>query len=71
MTHYDRKNPFFAKIKSRILLNKRGSTKRTYHITIDLKGSNLTYKAGDSIGIFPQNPQKIVDALSLPFPVII
>lgn len=55
MTEYNKNNPFHAKIKERHLLNKEGSTKNTYHIVIDIKGSNFTYKVGDSLAIIPNN----------------
>ena len=63
MTEYNKENPFPAKITERYLLNKEGSTKKTYHITLDLTGSNITYRAGDAIAIFPENPPKDVNAL--------
>lgn len=59
--HYDRNHPFLAKIKERRLLSKEGSLKETYHIVLDLKGSNLTYKVGDSIGVLPTNPSDLVE----------
>jgi len=60
---YDKNNPFPAKILKRYLINKEGSTKKTYHITLDLSGSNITHKVGDSIGILPSNPPEQVDEL--------
>ena len=63
MTEYNKENPFPAKITERYLLNKEGSTKKTYHVTLDLSGSNITYKVGDAIGIFPENPPDQVNAL--------
>lgn len=63
MTEYNKENPFPAKITERYLLNKEGSTKKTYHITLDFSGSNISYKAGDAVGIFPENPPDIVDGL--------
>ncbi len=64
MTIIDKSNPFPAKIKERSLLNKAGSTKQTYHLVLDIKGSNLTFKPGDSIGVIPQNaPERVADAL--------
>ena len=55
MTEYNKKNPFPAKIIQRYVLNKEGSTKKTYHITLDLTGSKMAYRAGDSLAIFPKN----------------
>ncbi len=55
-----RETPFLASIKERRLLTKEGSTKKTFHIVLDLKGSSITYNAGDSIGVYPQNPLPMV-----------
>ena len=63
MTAYNKTNPFPGKIVDRFLLNKQGATKKTYHITLDFTGSNIAYKPGDTVGIFPENPPAQVDAL--------
>lgn len=64
MTEYNKENPFPAKISERYLLNKEGSTKRTYHVTLDLTGSNMHYRAGDAIAIFPENsPEDLFNLL--------
>lgn len=59
----DKSNPFPAKIKERYPLTKPGSTKTTYHIVLDLKESGMTFKVGDSIGIFGENDPLLVDRL--------
>lgn len=61
MTQYHRLNPFYAHIKEKIKLTKPGSKKETHHIVLDLKGSNLTYQVGDSIGIYPRNHPIILE----------
>ncbi len=64
MILFDKSNPFPAKIKERSLLNKSGSTKQTYHIVLDIKGSGLTFKPGDSIAVLPKNdPIRVEEAL--------
>ena len=63
MTEYNKDNPFPSTILERYVLNNEGSTKKTYHVTLDLSGSNITYKVGDSIGIFPENPPDQVNEL--------
>lgn len=62
MTHssFNKSNPFLASIKERYLLTKAGSTKNTFHIILDLADSNLTYDAGDCIGIYPTNSADLV-----------
>ncbi|MGE0199015.1 MAG: hypothetical protein AB7S94_09705 [Simkaniaceae bacterium] len=63
MTEYNKENPFPGKITDRFILNKKGSTKQTFHLSLDLSGSGIAYKAGDAIGIFPENPPDQVSAL--------
>ena len=63
MAHYDRQHPFLAKIKKRELLNQTGSTKKTYHLVLDLAGSGLKYKVGDSLAILPANPPELIEEL--------
>jgi len=58
-----RDNPTYATFLSRRRLNKPGSEKETWHIDIDLEGSNLDYVVGDSFGIFPANDHDLVDAV--------
>ncbi|MBI2743829.1 MAG: sulfite reductase [Chlamydiales bacterium] len=55
--------PFSAKIKERYSLTGNGSTKETYHISLDLKNSGIEFKVGDSVGIFGQNDPILVQHL--------
>lgn len=62
-------------IKERVLLNKSGSDKETYHIVLDLKGHGLSYSVGDCVGIYPRNPycevERLLSTLStLPSPIL-
>jgi len=54
---------FVARIKERFLLTKPTSTKKTYHLSLDLSGSNLSFRVGDSLGVFPQNDPVLVERL--------
>ena len=58
-----RDNPYMAKLKSSTPLNAEGSTKDTRHVVIDLGDSGIEYEAGDSMGIFPENDPRTVDAI--------
>jgi sulfite reductase (NADPH) flavoprotein alpha-component len=58
-----RDNPAVATFLSRRRLNKAGSEKETWHIDIDLDGTDLDYVVGDSFGIFPFNDPGLVDAV--------
>ncbi|MBA3721614.1 MAG: sulfite reductase [Parachlamydiaceae bacterium] len=57
---YTKQNPYFASIKERYNLSKPGSKKNTQHLVLDLKGSDLKYEVGDSIGIFPHHDPELV-----------
>jgi sulfite reductase (NADPH) flavoprotein alpha-component len=58
-----RDNPAVATFLSRRRLNKSGSEKETWHIDIDLAGTDLDYVVGDSFGVFPSNDPALVDAV--------
>ena len=58
-----RDNPVYATFLSRRRLNKPGSEKETWHIDIDLAGTDLDYVVGDLFGIFPANDHDLVTAV--------
>ena len=58
-----RDNPAVATFLSRRRLNEESSEKETWHIDIDLAGTDLDYVVGDSFGIFPSNDHALVDAV--------
>lgn len=60
---YSRTNPYIAQIKERFLLTGPHSSKKTYHVVLDIEESNLTFKVGDSIGVLPMNDPKIVEQI--------
>ncbi|MCX6936411.1 MAG: sulfite reductase subunit alpha [Verrucomicrobia bacterium] len=60
---YSKENPFPARITENRLLNQPGSAKETRHFVVSLKGSDLVYKAGDSLGVFPTNRGVEVEAI--------
>src|ERR1041385_5433501 len=64
VSSFSKDNPFPAKITENRLLNKPGSAKETRHFIVDLAGSGLHYKSGDSLGIFPANrPSEVEEIL--------
>jgi len=63
MSIFSKSHPYLATIKERCLLSKPGSTKETYHISLDLKDSGITFRVGDSIGVFAQNDPVLVQHL--------
>lgn len=58
-----RLSPFSAIIKERYPLTKPGSTKETHHVILDLTNSAMTFKVGDSLGIYGDNDPGLVDRL--------
>jgi sulfite reductase (NADPH) flavoprotein alpha-component len=60
---YDKNNPFKAKLVDRRRLSSIASLKDTQHFSVSLEGSGLTYKCGDSLGVFPTNNAQAVEAL--------
>ncbi len=55
---FGRKRPFPAQVLEKIRLDGRGSAKETWHVELSLDGSGLVYEPGDSLGIYPQNPDR-------------
>ena len=58
-----RDHPVEVLFHSRTRLNEPGSGKETWHLELDLNGSGLDYKVGDSFGIYPTNHPALVDAV--------
>jgi sulfite reductase (NADPH) flavoprotein alpha-component len=52
---HDRRHPFAARLLKNQPLNRPASGKDTRHVVLDLHGSGLTYKAGDALGVIPEN----------------
>jgi sulfite reductase (NADPH) flavoprotein alpha-component len=60
---HSKDNPFPARLTENRLLSKEGSAKDTRHYVVDIAGSGLAYKVGDSLGVFPTNPPADVAAI--------
>jgi sulfite reductase (NADPH) flavoprotein alpha-component len=60
---FHKDHPFPARLTENRLLNKPGSHKETRHLAVDIAGSGLTYKVGDSLGVFPTNRPAEVDEI--------
>ncbi len=61
MSQYCKNNPCVLRIKERYSLSKPGSSKETFHITLDCENQSLPFKVGDAIAIFPKNALRDVD----------
>ncbi len=60
---YTKDNPLPATLLENRVLNKDGSSKDTLHLVIDIAGSGLTYKVGDSLGVFAANRPQLVEEI--------
>jgi sulfite reductase (NADPH) flavoprotein alpha-component len=58
---HSKDHPFPARLTERRRLSKPGSEKDTQHFVVDITGSGLHYKCGDSLGVFPSNDPALVD----------
>jgi len=62
---YSKTNPFPALLLTARKLNGDGSSKEVRHIELSLEGSDLSYEAGDALGVFPQNCTDLVNDVLL------
>jgi len=63
---FSKDHPFPARLTESRLLNHPGTAKETRHFIVNLAGSGLHYKAGDSLGVFPSNrPADVAEILAL------
>lgn len=58
---FNKKNPFTAEIGEVQKITGRDSIKDVRHVEISLEGSGLTYRAGDSLGVYFLNDSLAVD----------
>lgn len=62
-SRWNRTNPFPAKILEARRLSGAGSSKRVFHLELDLSGSDLVYEPGDSVSVVISNQPALVDQL--------
>ena len=60
---YSRKNPFLAELTRHDRLTGQGSLKDTRHFVLNLTGSGLTYRPGDSLGVFGRHSPELVEEM--------
>jgi sulfite reductase (NADPH) flavoprotein alpha-component len=60
---YNRNNPLLAPLITNRKLNGDGSAKETRHFEFSLASSDLTYQAGDTLGVIPTNCPELVGAV--------
>lgn len=60
---YSRTNPFTAEVLENINLNGRGSNKETRHVELLIEDANLKFDPGDSLGVYTENDETLVNEL--------
>ncbi len=60
---FDRQRPFPAVVREVQPLTRVGSEKDVRFVAFDLRGSGLTYRAGDALGVYPENCPDLVQAI--------
>jgi sulfite reductase (NADPH) flavoprotein alpha-component len=60
---YSHRHPFSAAVTRSYRITPQGSPKDTLHHVVSLAGSGLTFKPGDSLGVFPRNHPDLVQAV--------
>ncbi|MEM1373024.1 MAG: assimilatory sulfite reductase (NADPH) flavoprotein subunit [Pseudomonadota bacterium] len=60
---FSKKDPFEAEVSVVQKITGRGSTKDVRHVELSLDGSGITYRPGDSLGVYFQNDPSEVDAI--------
>ncbi|MCA9150831.1 MAG: sulfite reductase subunit alpha, partial [Planctomycetales bacterium] len=58
-----RDHPCSATLKRKRTLNGSGSKKITTHVEIDISGTPIEYRVGDSLGVYPRNCPELVTEL--------
>ena len=58
---YSKLSPFPALLLAASKLNGEGSSKEVRHIELSLEGSDLSYEAGDALGVVPHNCTELVN----------
>lgn len=60
---WSRERPFSAEVLANQRITARDSGKDIHHFELALAGSDLRYEPGDSLGVWPQNPPALVEAV--------
>lgn len=58
--HYSKASPCPVLLKEKKLLTHPSSSKKTYHIALNIKGTDVEFHPGDSIGVLPQNDPSLI-----------
>ncbi|WP_297089548.1 assimilatory sulfite reductase (NADPH) flavoprotein subunit [uncultured Draconibacterium sp.] len=58
---FSKANPYMATVLEKVKITGSDSDKEVYHVELSLEGSGLEYEPGDSLGVFTQNPEDLVE----------
>ncbi len=58
---YTREQPFQAELLANQRITAHGSGKDVRHIELSIEGSGLSYEPGDALGLWPRNPDALVE----------
>jgi sulfite reductase (NADPH) flavoprotein alpha-component len=58
---HGRDTPFQAQLLANQRITAHGSSKDVRHVELSIEGSGLTYEPGDALGLWPRNPQRLVE----------
>jgi len=61
--HYGASRPFEAPVVANVVLTGPGARNEKRHIEVDLRGSGLSYSAGDALAIVPRNDPRLVETV--------
>ncbi len=61
--NYSKDKPFLASLLKKYSLTKAGSTKACSHLELSIDPKEISYLAGDSVGILPENAPEIVEKI--------
>lgn len=60
---WSREQPFAAELLVNQRITGRGSDRDVRHVELSLEGADLGYAPGDALGVWPQNPPPLVEAV--------
>lgn len=60
---FNREQPFSAMVLDNQRITGRGSTRDVFHLELCLEDSGLTYAPGDSLGVWPTQDERLVEAV--------
>lgn len=60
---HTKSTPYISRVIERSLITSATSSKKTYHIALDIQNGELPFDAGDSVGVLPMNDPNLVEEI--------